>query len=298
MEPTLNHWTTIFLLASAQGLFLAVMLWLRKPSSKILALVVFLFSITLLYYVAFWSNYTMHLSVWFSLVLGSTYLIAPLIYLYLSNAPNDKLSWKRHWPHLIPFVLYFLFFVSFPTVRNYLDLASLKVYSSSATIFQNIHLLTYAITCLYLVYKNQQSFAKESKSWSKIVAFAFLGFALSFLTYFLLVWTGALQREYDYGVSVMMATFIYLVGYHGYNKAPDLKPRSNKKYERSGLTKQASGVLLSQLKKYMHNEKPFLDSNLKLNELAEKVGISQHILSQLINEQLGQNFQIFLIAIE
>ena len=294
MEPTLNHWTTIFLLASAQGLFLAVMLWLRKPSSKILSSIVFLFSITLLYYVAYWSNYAQYLSAWFILVLGSTYLLAPLMYLYISNAPNDKLKWRQYWPHLVPFVLYFVSFVSFPTVRNYLDPESLKIYSLSASIFQNVHLLAYAAACLFLVYKNQQSYAEESKSWSKNVALAFLGFSLSFFTYFLMVWTGTLQREYDYGVSVMMAVFIYLVGYHGYNKAPNLKPRNNKKYERSGLTEQASGVLLSQLKKYMLNEKPFLDSNLKLNQLAEKVGISHHTLSQLINEQLGQNFSDFL----
>lgn len=40
----------------------------------------------------------------------------------------------------------------------------------------------------------------------------------------------------------------------------------------------------------MHNEKPFLSASFSLPLLAKKLGISQHHLSQILNESLGQSF--------
>ncbi|MEJ2055040.1 MAG: helix-turn-helix domain-containing protein [Calditrichaceae bacterium] len=44
----------------------------------------------------------------------------------------------------------------------------------------------------------------------------------------------------------------------------------------------------------MDNEKLYLNNNLKLNDVANKMNLPMYYISQIINEQLGKNFYDFL----
>lgn len=66
------------------------------------------------------------------------------------------------------------------------------------------------------------------------------------------------------------------------------------KYKTSALSDDLSQQLIIELKELMETEKPYLDSQLSLPQLAEKLGVSAHYLSQIINEQLEQNFFEFV----
>jgi ligand-binding sensor domain-containing protein/AraC-like DNA-binding protein len=66
------------------------------------------------------------------------------------------------------------------------------------------------------------------------------------------------------------------------------------KYKGSPLTLQKSKLYLQQLQKIMEEEKPFLDPELSLQKLAERIGITREDLSHVINEQLGRNFKNFI----
>ena len=63
-----------------------------------------------------------------------------------------------------------------------------------------------------------------------------------------------------------------------------------KKYQKSALDAEMSSALLQELQHYMATEKPYLDSTLTLSQLAEQNRISSNYLSQIINEQTGNNF--------
>jgi AraC-like DNA-binding protein len=52
--------------------------------------------------------------------------------------------------------------------------------------------------------------------------------------------------------------------------------------------------MMEKLKRYMDVQKPFLNSELGLAELAAALSMSTHHLSQLINEGLNQNFFDFV----
>jgi len=67
-----------------------------------------------------------------------------------------------------------------------------------------------------------------------------------------------------------------------------------KKYERSGLTKEKAQSLHEKLIHLMETQKPFTDSTLKLNHLAQKVSTTPNYLSQVINEERQQNFYDFV----
>ncbi len=67
-------------------------------------------------------------------------------------------------------------------------------------------------------------------------------------------------------------------------------PETVPKYRSSGLGKAQAEEYVNRLNFYMDQEKPYLDTKLSLPELAQAIGISPNVLSQLINETMGKNF--------
>ncbi|RNI25726.1 helix-turn-helix domain-containing protein [Rufibacter latericius] len=66
------------------------------------------------------------------------------------------------------------------------------------------------------------------------------------------------------------------------------------KYQKSTLREEDSQTYLDQLLTYMDTQKPYLEPTLTIQELSEKLGISKHHLSQIINNRLGKNFYDFI----
>jgi AraC-like DNA-binding protein len=66
------------------------------------------------------------------------------------------------------------------------------------------------------------------------------------------------------------------------------------KYEKSGLTETKAKQFLTALQQLMESEKPYLNSELTLLQLAEMLVISPHNLSEIINTRQQQNFFDFV----
>jgi AraC-like DNA-binding protein len=140
----------------------------------------------------------------------------------------------------------------------------------------------------------------QKYKWQRLIVYFFIGFVVSYWSYYILVWLNWLSRESDYGISFFMALFIYTVGYLGFRQ-PEIfqdytveKNGNGSKYEKSSLTPVQSKSYLDNLLNMMDTEKPYLDSELKINELADKLGITMHHLSQVINAELEQNYNDFI----
>jgi AraC-like DNA-binding protein len=119
---------------------------------------------------------------------------------------------------------------------------------------------------------------------------------------------------FDKAVSVMLllcAAVIYAIGYMGlrqpeifsppvaeYINVPEPIPAepesSREKYYKSSLTAEQAAAGIAQLQEVMKSQKLYLQGNLKLAEVAEALNLSTNNLSQIINEQLGQNFYDFV----
>jgi len=72
------------------------------------------------------------------------------------------------------------------------------------------------------------------------------------------------------------------------------KKKAKVKYEGSLLTKEESENYLKKLTAFMKIEKPYLIPSLTINTLAGKISLPGKILSQVINENLHQNFFDFI----
>jgi len=69
---------------------------------------------------------------------------------------------------------------------------------------------------------------------------------------------------------------------------------SNRKYQKSGLSSEKAKEYLQNLLDIMNDEKPFTNSNLNLHDLSEKLSISSHNLSEVINTRLKKSFFDFV----
>jgi AraC-like DNA-binding protein len=68
----------------------------------------------------------------------------------------------------------------------------------------------------------------------------------------------------------------------------------DRKYAKSGLKADEVKEIIHKLLKYMEEEKPYLNENLKITDLANELKVSKNNLSQAINDGLGKNFYTFL----
>ncbi len=76
---------------------------------------------------------------------------------------------------------------------------------------------------------------------------------------------------------------------------PPVAPTSERpRYEKSRLDDDTANSLLTLLLDKMEREKLYKDPDITLPGLAEKVELSHHLLSQLINDRLGKNFNTFI----
>ncbi|MFC2133752.1 helix-turn-helix domain-containing protein [Bacteroidota bacterium] len=85
-------------------------------------------------------------------------------------------------------------------------------------------------------------------------------------------------------------------GITDYSKAPisQIDKVNTGKYEKSGLSEEKAKQHLSELINLMEREKPFINSSLTLQDLSEKLSVSTHNLSEVINSQLEKSFFDFI----
>ncbi len=100
-------------------------------------------------------------------------------------------------------------------------------------------------------------------------------------------------------LSVHLAAMIKPELFHSFPhqmQIPKSTEAQKQKYESSKLENAQKEKYLQKLQTYVAVQKPYLDQELTLAQLSEKVNIPAHYLSQVINEKLSCNFLDFINA--
>lgn len=245
-----------------------------------------------------------------SIVLQAVYM--PLMYLYVSMAISEKPHiTPAHLKHILPFLLIFILIYLFRREPIFWDdegRASSFVFALRF-IFGGYLLLSIVLyTHLILKalrqhqHKIQDSFSFTSEritlNWLKFVLFLFV---IAFVGHIIF---GALADRIDYPFDprlfarIALTIFAFGVSYFGV-KQPTLYEDSNPstqkaetrgKYERSGLSDKAAQRYQQKLQQYMEHEKPYLDPELTITDVADALNVSRHHITQVINEKLNKNF--------
>jgi AraC-like DNA-binding protein len=219
-------------------------------------------------------------SVWMLLLFG------PLLYLYTQSVLFRDFSLAgRKWLHFLPFIALTLVteigwqLEPRPVKLSILDhiyVRNIPAYQYWDTGFIFLHFFVYITFSLRLVAALNGFMGLTPLA--NYFYFVFTIILLILFVYINLVILKAMQRP---------ALFAGI-------REEDQPPKGVPKYAGSLLTPEESKSLLHRLQQHMQTTKPYLEPELTLEELSAQLALRSKILSQVINENTGQNFFDFI----
>lgn len=233
-----------------------------------------------------------------------------LIYLYTRNKIAGRMVLKKSdlW-FITPFILYFIYYLSFYKSGSYSATEYLKQgiefsehmgeWGFELTI--NIGFLIASLHTLRTYHRQiKQNYSTLEKinftTTCNLVSICMAAYLIE-VVLILLLMAGipgvGFYHHIIYGLFVL-ALFVF-----GYNEliypnvavVPVIK---EVKYKGSTLSSDSSQRIADNLRIYMQEQKPFLNPEITLKNLAESVSEQPYILSQVINENFGQNYYEFI----
>lgn len=253
--------------------------------------------------------------IYMDVIFESTFfLIGPFLYFYTRSMTSKNFVFKRiHLLHLIPFVIDVTFrnyrFFSHPNIADIMREEGYFISYSELRwryITMDIHVIIYIIAALIILlrYRSElkkifSSIEKVKLSWLYLVLFGFLPVQIFHLSKLTLAYLNEIWREI-FGLSthigsLLLATIVVVKGL----RQPEIfssidEKKTKQKYAKTALSKETMEQYLKKLTQYMETEKPYLNPSLNVNELAYKLSIPSHYISQILSRRLGQNFYHFV----
>jgi len=177
------------------------------------------------------------------------------------------------------------------------------------TLFKILHPAIYFIICVRLVleYRNHLSNTASSidvdfHRWLLVFCLVLLMPVLTILVFAITSFQYVSATTFFGGLflfilAVHVATMVKPSLFHAFPHQmliPNSSEEKKQKYESSKLQETQKEKYIEKLQTYVINEKPYLEPELTLAQLSEKVNIPTHYLSQIINEKLEVNFLDFI----
>ncbi|MET0072305.1 MAG: helix-turn-helix domain-containing protein [Candidatus Thiodiazotropha sp.] len=334
MEPGFNLYTTILLMGAVHGLLLALALLSTRSgnlvANRFLAALTLVFAIDLSDSFFLHADYR-SVGIWTSVVSESLdFLYGPLIYFYIRTLTEGKAFQliAKCWLHFLPFAASYLLLLPYFLLDRdqkaafvYADVngaaaefASVVLAVDIATLLSILLIGVYFALSIRRLRRHAREIREEFSYTERInlnwMRNLLIGLGIIYVVYLVAVLFSDSLGFDDEIVNLLMilvVIMIYAMGYLGLrqpaiftqhndreDKSPTEEETESKKYRKSVLDSEMTGMLLSELKSYMAREKPYLDNTLTLPQLSRQLDIPPHYLSQVINERLKQNFFDFI----
>ncbi|MEO1262920.1 MAG: helix-turn-helix domain-containing protein [Bacteroidota bacterium] len=249
----------------------------------------------------------------------SGYLVGPLIYFYVKASTTQQFQYRPiYLLHLVPFLLdavyHFPFFFQSGAAKLqfYSDVRSgdIDVAFHLPILLKAFHASIYFGISVYAVFQYKKHLENEASTIDKdfhrwllffssvllvpllsTLLFLFSGFEIS--SHYLIVFGFFL-----FLVAVLIAALIkpriFHVFPHPMPQESSVVQKEEIKYKTSNLQEPQKEKLAKKLLSLFAEEKPYLEAELTLSELAGRLSISPNHLSQIINEKIGQKFLDFV----
>lgn len=300
-------------------------------ANRILALLLLAFSINIAHSVLFadifkdtFSN-ILKINEPFQLVLG------PLMYLYIRQLIHPQSQFKpKGLLHFLPFVIYCAIIMPLDSIPRFGPVTkTLMLYSNAlTTIIWSITLIqiTVYVAISHRMIKQHQRRIRECFSEIDRINLSWIKYFISillciYITYYFLLAAmlhvsdvDTILPHFQKIISIMLSLAIYGLGYRGLSQPKIFDYEVSKKmesiesepsqylgskadtakYEHSSLSPMASFEISNKLISFMEEERPYLNPELTLPELANMLGIARNKLSQVLNEELKVTFYDFV----
>jgi len=308
----MNFWEILFLFFAFQAFLFSLFFFIKRKGDRIansiLGLYLLFFGCNIVYNVLYWSQliFTPKYIHFYGLLMNFWLLYPPLIYLYTRRIVKQKKCSLKDTIHLIPLTVSIVFHFRFYALSaseklNVMIHGTLGDYVINLSYnFIGVMLLMIFYTILSYVSFKKSTLGRNKTRWLRWLLGSFACYVFAMTTYFILSRLGLIHTGHDYFITYTLVFFIGLVSYFGFVQPTIFDGKSMdavlpfKKYQNTGLTQSHSNELKDNLLQYMKTEKPYLESNLRLNDLAEKLNLSRHHTSQVINEHFDTNFFDFI----
>ena len=316
----------IFLIAAFDAIFFSVLLLQKKPRA-LHDNILILWLLYLGLYIGIYSFYSHELFIHFHLLsisfLSLFLLHGPFLYYYILTLVSDKRQiYKKDLFHLVPFILFNLYILiaSFsPDISEKLNIEKLSLHNDPPLLFLFFLILTaFSGTVYFLftfklfkrldinIFNNFSNSADIDLDWLRklVLLFGVIWTALISITVIHHVFHMFSMVFCTDGLFLSLSVFVILIGYFGLKQnvifnnenviVTDNLSRIQPKYSGSRLNESEEKQYAEKLISYMELLKPYLNTDLTLPQLAVELGISSHLLSQVINEHFKLNFFDFV----
>lgn len=309
----------ILYIGIAQSFFAGLLIATRRPfntSNRLMSAWVFLLCTELIFALINRTVLEMYSFPFISFTYG------PLLYLYVRHQTDPGLRFSPwNYLHFIPFISFFTVSVIFRAKPIFDDLSGYFVvdrFISLRIVYSISFFLSITVYSIlsFLEIRHHQSRlrdivsytpSKMTLNWLKILSATFyIGYLIVFLLGGFEMAAGILPFD-PYIIAFIFITFfsfaysfyairqpvIFDVFTHDETDEGDVIEVQGK-YARSGLRDDQAGEYLQKLLEYMDREKPYLDSDLTIHDLARITGIPRHYITEVLNEKHGRNFFAFI----
>jgi len=316
MKFSLDWVSLIVLAASAIGIFLALILFVLKKGNKLtnffLGAFLLSYSLSNLGSVPTHSGFITDVPHIFGLFMPFIFLIGPFLYLYILSLtrPNFRFL-KTYALHFVPYAAVLLLFFVFVYIRSAeykLSLISrmqggdiprgLVVYM----VARIVYILVYLAFCLILLRKHAKTLRDNFSALERINLNWLRLLVLAYATGLVAVVILAQLDVPDTALHLYGTLVILIIGVRGLTQGeifggesvPGEASPAGPKYKHSSLTKEQAEEAKRLLLAVMENDKLYLEEELSLRLLSEKIGLAPSYVSQVINESLKMNFYDFV----
>jgi len=327
--PDFNIWSSPLLVLVLQGLVLIGLLlfrYIRKRNISDLFLALILLIVCyeqICYTVGFmgWYNAFQNTKINYWLIpmaLG----LAPMLFFYVKTSTSSGFKWKKiYWLHFMPALVLILYRLSIYTYDalqpGFGDTQNgyLKIHLDEPIIQPILMIAEFAVMLLYLAFTFQLfvGYRQKIKLFFSNTYKYELNWILTFLVIFSVLFiyeavqdvVGALITELHYTqrwwLNLLLAVATIFIGVKGY--FTDTEKLKNLNFNATSMPSPpadqqdrpvASELELNTLRDFMESEKPYLDPELNLNDLATLANMNRSQLSQLINSGFKKNFNDFV----
>lgn len=265
----------LFLTAAIHGVILSGIFLADQGNGRKVFLGVYLlsFSITILYYVNYWTQaYTLHpIILW--ICITSSWFMPFAFYHYM----KDHVKQSRIWLHLIIPAIFSVYWfilqsINFPT--GFYPIARSVIIIAQLGLF-----ITYEILLI------------SSKSTSKenlIFHLPYVSFIIGLAAYHLSVAMDFYTLKFDYIICGGFVLFTYGITY--LSEFNFLKEKAKPKYSSSSLTKEDGDYLVQKINAVLEQNKYYKDPDFNLSSFAEKLGVPKYRISQALNAFSEKSF--------
>lgn len=293
----INLWTLLFLMIAGQGFLVSGLLFFhrkKKKSLKILGLFTLVFSLILIFWVGFWNDFHLKSHAFELLFFPIPFLLGPLLFVYKRSSVS--VIKRLDIVHFVPF-----FVALVHSTFIYFQISEGSVLAWDAENIDFGYYMLHSVSFLFYAFYNKdfpnrdKGLKAKNNTKSKQILYTILlfkVFALIAICNFLINRIIDLPASLDILLAIIGTIVIYLIGYIALDNSlvEKIEKVTKGTYRKSSVKPDNVDGLIERIIHYLESEKPYLECDYKLDDLATQTQIPSHHISEVLNKYKNQSF--------